>query len=99
MLFFVSAVERHETKKFGVEIEFDFADWAMTVFCNDKFGDVGWLKVGLVLVVIIDAVKEGNEVGILLDGTGFTEIGEDWARVITTSDTTRKLRESDDGNF
>ena len=82
-----------------MEIELDFADWPMAMFGDDEFGDVGGDEIGFVLIVVVDTVKEGNKVGVLLDGTGFAEVGEDWARVIAAGDATGKLSEGDDGDF
>ena len=98
-LFLVFFVEGHETEEFGVEIEFDFSDAAVTVFLDEEFGDMSFLVAFFVLVVVVGAVEHHDEVGVLLDGAGFTEVREDWAGVVAAGDGTRELSEGDDRNF
>ena len=60
-------------------MEVNFAGGTVTVFGNDELCEVdptfffGAFEVGLVV-----AVNEHNHVGILLDGTGVTQVGETW---------------------
>jgi hypothetical protein len=63
----MEAVEVSEAALFGMEVEFDVADGAVTVFFNKNIGDV--VAVGLLVVVGL-AVNEHHNVGVLLDGTG-----------------------------
>lgn len=43
-----------------MEVEFDFANGAVTVFGDDKLSDVGGLKIVVVLAVIIWTVQKHN---------------------------------------
>ena len=93
------AVKRHKAEKFRMEVEFDFSNWPMAVLCDDKFGNVGWFKIGFVLVIVVNAMEKGDKVGVLLDGAGLAKVGENWARIFATRDGTGKLGESDDWDF
>ena len=53
--------------------EFNGSDRAVSLFGDDDFSDV--FLVG-VFVVIVVSVEEHNHVGILLDGSGFSEVGQ-----------------------
>ncbi len=64
-----------------------------------KLSDVGGDEIVVVLFVVVGTMEEHDEVGILLDGAGFTKVGENGARVVATSDATRELGEGDDGDF
>lgn len=92
-------VEGHEAKKLGVEVELDFADWPVAVLGEDELGDVGGDEVIVVLFVVVGAVEEHDKVGVLLDGAGFAEVGEDWAGVVAAGDATRKLSKSNNWDF
>ena len=92
-------VERHKAKQFGVEIEFDFADGAMTVFCDDELGYVCRDEVRFVLVIIIDTVEEHDHIGVLLDGAGFAKVGENRTRVVTAGYGTGELSKGDNRDF
>ena len=92
-------VEGHEAEKLGVEVEFDSADRAVAVFSDDELGDVGVFVAFFALIIVVGAVEEHNKVGVLLDGAGFAEIREDWARVVAAGDGTRELSEGDDRDF
>ena len=51
-----------------MEVEFNFTNGAMTVFGDEKLGDIGGFEVIFVLTIIIWAVEEHDEIGVLLDG-------------------------------
>ena len=91
-------VKRHKTEKLGVEVEFDFANGAVTVLSDKELGDISWLIVVVVLFVIIWAVEEHDEVGVLLDRAGLAEVGENGAGIVTAGDRTRELGEGNDGD-
>ncbi len=95
MFFIATFIERHKTQKFGVEVEFDFADWPMAVLGEDKFGDVSRFVTFLV-VVVVNAMEHHDKVSILLDGTGFTKVGELWAGIIAAGKTTGELSKGND---
>ena len=80
----------------GVEVELYFADGAVAVFLDEKFGDVGWFVALFILVIIIWAVKHHNEVGVLLNRARVAKIGKNWARVVAAGDITGELSE---GNY
>ena len=71
----VLCVERHEADMFLIEEELDTAGGTTAVLGYDEIGDV--LVLGIWIVVIL-AVKEHDDIGILLDRTRFAEIGEHW---------------------
>lgn len=60
-------VERHKAQELGVEVELNFADRAMAVFGEDEFGDISRYEVVIILLLIIGAMEEHDEVGVLLD--------------------------------
>ena len=65
-----------ESCKFAAESQKHVAHGTVTVLCNNDFGhtvEVVTLFVGIYLVVFW-AVDEANHIGILLDGSGFTEV-------------------------
>ena len=45
---------------------------------DNEVGDVLALSVG---IVVVFAVEEHHDIGVLLDGTGFAEVREHWALV------------------
>ena len=60
--------------------EFNGSDRAVSLFGDDDFGDV--LLVGVFVVVVV-SVEEHNHVGILLNGSGFSEIRKHWSVIRT----------------
>ena len=92
-------IKRHETEKFGVEVELDFSDGAVAVFGDDEFGDISRDEVVFVLDIIIRAMEKHDHVGVLLDRARFAEVGEDGTRIITTGDGAGELSEGDDRDF
>ncbi len=54
------------------------------------------LLVGLLAEVVLVAVDEEDEVGILLEAARLAEIGEDRPLVVSLLDRTRELRERED---
>ena len=57
----------------GEPYEFYGSDGTVSLFCDDDFGNV--FLVGVFVVVVV-TVKEHNYVGILLDRSGFSEVGK-----------------------
>ena len=66
-------IQRHKSQAFWVEVELDSSDGAVTVLSDDEVGYV--LPIGLGIVVRF-TIDEGDNVGVLLDRTGFTEVTE-----------------------
>ena len=65
-------INRKEAVFCIIKEEFNLIDWTMTVLSHDQFSDVGWHKIRFVLVIVVDTMEEHDEVGVLLDGAGFT---------------------------
>src|ERR1035441_8511247 len=57
-----------------LEGQLDEAGGAVALFGDDEFGDA--FEVGIVLFVDLFAEDEGHDVGVLLDGSGFAQVGE-----------------------
>lgn len=72
-LFRVDFFQRFKGGGVFVEIEGHAADGAISVFSDVDFDDV---FVGRVGFFAIFAVEEHDNVGVLLDGTGFAQIAE-----------------------
>src|SRR5439155_7156348 len=66
---------------------------SVAVLGEDDLGEA--LLVGLLVVVLV-AVDEHNEVGVLLDRSGFSQVGEDRPLVVTLLDGAGKLRHRQD---
>ena len=71
-------VEAHEAQPLGVEVELDFAYWAITVLGDDEVGDV--LELGVIWLVVAWPVNKGDDVGVLLNRARFTQVGQLWHR-------------------
>ena len=69
-------VEAHEAQPLGVEVELDFAYWAITVLGDDEVGDV--LELGVIWLVVAWPVNKGDDVGVLLNRARFTQVGQLW---------------------
>ena len=67
------SVERHEADALFIEEELDFASGATAVLGKNKVGDI--LAIGIFIIVIF-AINEEDDIGVLLDRTGFAEVGE-----------------------
>lgn len=65
-------VEAAEALFFFFEVELNVAGRAVTVFFDEDFGDVLFVGLG---IVILFAVNKGDDVGVLLDGTGLAKVG------------------------
>src|SRR5690606_636179 len=50
------------------------ANWPVTLLANDDFGDT---LVRSVFVIHFVTVDEGDDIGVLLDGAGFAQVGHD----------------------
>ena len=66
----------------------DFAGGAVTVFADDAFGHTFFISIR---VVVFITIHEHNQVGILLDGTGFAQVGHHGAFVGAGFNSTRQL--------
>src|SRR5215475_7298611 len=64
------------------EGDVEVPDRAVAVLGDDHLGDPLLAVVGVVAVVVLLAVEEHHEVGVLLDGAGLAEVGENRARVV-----------------
>jgi hypothetical protein len=83
-------------RNFGVlllEGQGDVADRAVAVLGDDDVRLA--LALGLLVVVLV-AVDEGDEVGVLLDRAGLAQVGEHGALVGARLDAAVELRERDD---
>ena len=66
-------IERHKADARFVEVEFDRAGGAAAVLGKNEVGNILAFGVG---IVIVFAIKEHDNIGVLLDGARFAEIGE-----------------------
>src|SRR5215510_3659977 len=66
----------------------------VAVLREDDLRDAG--RLGLLRVVVLVAVDEADEVGVLLDRARLAQVGEDRALVVALLDRTRELRQRDD---
>ena len=57
-----------------LEGQLDEAGGAVALFGDDEFGDA--FEVGIVLLIDLFAEDEGHDIGVLLDGAGFAQVGE-----------------------
>ena len=64
-------IERHKANALFIEEELNFTCCATAVFCENEVGDVLAFRLW---IVVIFAVDEHDDIGILLDGAGFAEI-------------------------
>ena len=88
-------VERHKADMLLIKEEVDFAGSATTMLSNDEVGNILAFGVG---VVVIFAIEEGYDIGVLLDGARFAKIGQEWDLRAARFDCTRKLRQCNDGD-
>ena len=58
-------VEAHKAQPLGVEVELDFAHWAIAVLGDDEIGDI--LELRIVWLVVAWPVDEGDNIGVLLN--------------------------------
>jgi biotin operon repressor len=65
---------------------------AVALLADDDLGDAGLLGV---LVVVVVAVDEHDDVGVLLDGAGFAQVAHHGALVGALLDAARQLRQRD----
>ena len=68
----------------------------MAVLGDDALGDVAFFRV---LVVIIVAVQEHDDIRVLLDSARFTKVGEHGALVLALFVRTRELGEAQHGDL
>jgi hypothetical protein len=88
-LFVWATIETHKAEALWVEVELYFTDRTVTVLSNDEVGDV--LDFGVIWLVVTRAIDETHDVGVLLDGTGFTQVGKLWNRRGAVFDATAQL--------
>src|SRR5512132_2035104 len=74
------------------EDEADRAYGAVAVLGEDQLGAAGILGLGVVVVV---AIEEADDVGVLLDRPGFAQVGEDRPFVGALLGSARELRDTD----
>ena len=77
-----------ESRVFALELQFTGANFAIALLANDDFSDP---FVWAFFVVVLIAVDEQNDVGILLDGAGLSEIGVHGALIGSLFNTTIQL--------
>ena len=69
----MSSVETHKTQTLWVEVQLDFADRTVTVLGDDQIGDI--LDFWIVWFVVTWAVNKADDVSVLLEGAGLTQVG------------------------
>src|SRR5271166_3974642 len=84
-LLYVIALGRQVLEARGrvLEGQLDEAGGTVALFGDDEFGDA--FEVGIVLLVDLFAEDEGHDVGVLLDGAGFAQVGELWTMVASAA--------------
>src|SRR3954471_14422863 len=90
------ALEAQEPRVLTLEGERHVAEAAVAVLGDDE---VGLARAVGVLVVVLVAVDEHDEVGVLLDLAGLAQVGEHRALVGARLDAARQLRQRDDGDL
>ncbi len=90
LIWIMQALQRFEGRGVFLEVELDFADRSVTVLGDDHVHDIFVRGVGLVAIL---AREEDHNVSVLLDGSGFAEVGEFRDLILTRFDASRKLRE------
>src|SRR3954464_14427715 len=90
------ALQAQEAGVLALEGEGHVAQAAVAVLGDDQ---VGLTRAVGVLVVVLVAVDEHDEVGVLLDLAGLAQVGEHRALVGARLDAARQLRQRDDGDL
>ena len=67
------AIQAHKTQALWMEVELNLADRTVTVLGDDQVGDV--LDFWVVWFVVAGAVNKADDVGVLLNGAGLTQVG------------------------
>ena len=70
----MSPVEAHKAQPLGMEVELDFAHWAIAVLGDDKISDI--LELRIVWLVVARPVDKGDNVGVLLNRARLTQVGQ-----------------------
>ena len=73
-----------------LKVQLDGASRAIALFADDDFGHVGLFAI---FIVVIIAVNEHDDVRILLDGAGFTQVAHHRALVGALLDRAVELRQ------
>lgn len=89
-------LERAEGRRVVLEVEGDLADRSVTMLGDDDIDDVLIRSIRLHTVLTIE---EHDHVCVLLDRTGFAEVGKFRELVWAGFDRTGQLRERDDGDI
>ena len=76
-----------------MEVQLDFADGTVTVLSDDQVGDI--LNLWIVWFVIAWTVDKADDVGVLLNGSGFTQVGQLWNWWRARLDGTAQLTQGD----
>src|SRR3954471_8946037 len=90
------ALQAQEPRVLALEREGHVTQAAVAVLGDDE---VGLARAVGVLVVVLVAVDEHDEVGVLLDLAGLAQVGEHRALVGARLDAARQLRQRDDGDL
>ena len=67
------AIQAHKTQALWMEVELNLADRTVTVLGDDQVGDV--LDFWVAWFVVAGAVNKADDVGVLLNGAGLTQVG------------------------
>ena len=67
------AIEAHKTQALRMEVELNLADRTVTVLGDYQVGDILYLWV--IRFVVAGAVNKADDVGVLLDGARFAQVG------------------------
>ena len=68
-------VERHKADMLLIKEKIDFTGGATAMLSDNEVGNILAFGVG---IVVIFAIEEGYNIGVLLDGTRFAKIGQEW---------------------
>lgn len=78
--------------------QFDIADWAVSLFGDDDLGLSGKFDCFVGFVVVLFAVDEHDDVGVLFDRTGLTEVAKPRSVVFGVLGLAVQLREAQHGD-
>ena len=78
--------------------QFDIADWAVSLFGDDDLGLSCKFDCFVGFVVVLFAVDEHDDVGVLFDRTGFTQVAKPRSVVFGVLGLAVQLREAQHGD-